>query len=229
MSKALFIANPSRRRKRRKVSRKSFTSNPRRRRRAKRVSFRRNPAPRRRRGFRRNPSARRLIGRLSAGRGKLNIKDTVMSAGGAALGAIGTDVVFARLPLPANLKTGAMRQLVKAAVGVGLGFLVSRYANKRIGAAIATGGLAIAGYEAARSYLVKEVPALGLGEYLDGLGYYSAGMPVDGLGEYLAGDMAVNPDTGVLTLGGPDEYEGATAMDWNSGLTLGAFSESVDL
>lgn len=179
-----YIANPSprRRKKSRKVSRKrravtvykSNPSPPKRRKRRSVMKFKRNPSPR----------VRRFIGRATAGKGSLNLGAMLMPALGAGAGAVGVEVAMGYLPLPAALTTGPIKYAVKGAVAVGLGMLVAKFANKKAGEALAAGGLAIAAHDALREQALKLMPALKFGEYLDGVGYYSAGGNA-GVGEYL--------------------------------------------
>lgn len=186
MAHPLFIANPSRRRRKRKAKRRSYAVNPaprRRKRRAKRrtrafKSYRRNPSPR----------VRRAVAGLTRGKGALKIGEVIMPAIGVGVGAVGAEVIMGYAPLPAAVKTGPVKHLTKAALSIGVGALISRYGNKKLGAMIALGGSSIAVHDFAREQALKFMPKLQLGEYMDGMGYYNPAMSVDGLGEYLSGD-----------------------------------------
>jgi len=209
----LFVVNPSARRKRRAKSpakkRKSvFMANPAKRRRRRRAvtrrastarSYRRNPAPRvtrrrrrrsvgsvavaRRRGYRRNP--------ISGGRGKGGFKiiPLLMPALMIGAGAVGAELVMGYLPIPAQLKVGPMRYATKAAVSVGVGYLIAKFANKKAGEAFAMGGIAIAAHDAIKSLVVGVMPGAQFGgwdgDFNSELGYYSPALTDNSMGEYM--------------------------------------------
>jgi hypothetical protein len=114
MAKMLML-NPAPR-KRRKVKRKSVAK--------RRASTRtiRVAAPRKVRRYRRNP----IGGMKSSGLLKQSI-DAFIGAGGA----IGTDVIMKMLPLPAALQTGYARDLTRAAIAVGLGYVTEKGLKQR--------------------------------------------------------------------------------------------------
>lgn len=202
---ALYVVNPSKRRKRRaSTSRRRvavYTSNPRRRaspkRRRRSVSrFRRNPVTvvarsnptrRRRRSvsrFRRNPSA------LGGGKGNIKIMSLLMPAVMAGAGAVGAEIVMGYLPIPANFKSGILRHVTKGAVGIALGMLAGRFVSRRLGESLAVGAITVATHDSIKDGIAKAAPNVRFGEYIGspgigeymgstGIGYYSAGQPIN--------------------------------------------------
>lgn len=197
---ALFVVNPSPRKgkarmakRRRKTARRAtivVRANPKRRRRTTRRAYARNPAPRRRtvRRMRRNPirRARRAMG------ASLNFGKWVLPAAGIGLGAVGADIITGYLPIPAGFKSGVMRHVTKGAVAIAAGMLIGKVLRqKRIGNAIALGGVAIAVHDAAKEMISARLPGVPFGMYVDdaggSLGYYSPASILPGsMGEYVA-------------------------------------------
>lgn len=118
-----------------------------------------------RRRYRRNP-----IG----GMGNTAMTQFKDGAIGAA-GALAVDVIFSKLPLPANLKTGAVGSIVQGFVGVGLGMAVAKFGkNRALGHKLAQGAVTISLYNAGKRMVG---PALGLAGVDDGmLGFDDQGM-----------------------------------------------------
>lgn len=109
-----------------------------------------------------------------------NMMQTVQGGAIGAAGALAVDVVMTKLPLPANLTTGAMASITKGAVGIGVGMLVAKVGkNKRLGEQLAAGAVTVALYNAGKQMIG---PSLGLSGWDDGLlgwddgllGYYNA-------------------------------------------------------
>lgn len=166
---ALFARNPSGfHRIRRRIRRRAAA------RRAP-VVFKVNPTRRRHvRRYRRNP-----IG----GAGNLRIASLVMPAAAIGVGAIGSELMMGYLPLPANLKTGPMRNLTKGVISLAAGALVAKFFSRKIGEAFALGGMTIAFHDAGKDLILKMMPAAQFGAYMrpgsmHGLGYYSPGNQV---------------------------------------------------
>lgn len=149
-------------------------ANPKRRRRAHK-SVAKKSAPRRRRStslttttkvtrrrYRRNPAAPRLM-------------QQVQGAAVGAAGAFMVDVAMSKLPIPANMKTGAMAAATQGLVSIGLGMLVGKFANKKLGMQIADGGLTVALHGALKSVAG---PSVGLSGWGDAglLGYGDSGL-----------------------------------------------------
>jgi hypothetical protein len=109
-----------------------------------------------------------------------------------AAGALAVDIAMTKLPIPANLKTGAAAPIVKGLVGIGIGMAVAKFGkNKALGKAMAQGAVTVSLYAAGREMLKKP---LGLGAYddlgadFDELGYYEMGGDDDTMGELLGDD-----------------------------------------
>lgn len=220
----MFVVNPSRRRRRKTATTRRRPSvmrrNPvRRRRRAargrttiyavnphrRRVRRRRSSArrmlrnPVRRRGYRRNPS----------GAGGFKIMSMIMPGLAIGAGAVMAEVATGYLPLPAAWKTGQLRYLTKATVGIGLGWALAKFANRRLGEAMAMGAIAISAHDAIKDMILAKMGGgvqmggynwnkygygtpMGGGQYT-GLGFYSAGQTshmgqyvgTQGMGEYV--------------------------------------------
>jgi hypothetical protein len=194
---SVFTSNPRRRRRaRRSTARRVFARNPapaRRRRRRARTSvarrvYRRNPSRRRarssvrrRRVYRRNPSGLGGVGKLSS---------LLMPAVFIGLGAVGTEIVGNYLPIPIAWKTGPMRHVVKAGVGVAVGLLIAKvFKQKRLGYYFAAGAVAIATHDLVKTWLASNSPIKGLGytnpAAVARFGQYSRGRPPGALfGQY---------------------------------------------
>lgn len=121
---------------------------------AKRYHARRNPIIRhhRRRRARRNPDTGGMLMR------------TLFPTMVGAAGAIGTDIAMGFLPLPDTLKTGALRPVVKGVAAVGIGWVAGLLTNKGIGNKVMAGALTVVIYDTVRSFLLRTVPALPLGQ-----------------------------------------------------------------
>ncbi len=132
---------------------------------------RRKPAARRAvtRRRRRNPTRRMTM------QGILN--QQLMPAFQGGVGALGLDFAWGMLPLPANLKTGQLRHVVKGVGALGLGWLAANFVKPSTAAQLSTGALTVVMHTALRETIQTTVPqaAQFLGEYVEGMGYYNAG------------------------------------------------------
>lgn len=151
---------------------------PRRRRRASShvTAYRRNPiarraSPRRRktshlRRYKRNP-----IG-LTRGRGNLHIMPLILPAIMVGGGAVLAELAMGYAPIPANLKTGILRNGTKALIAVGMGMLVAKFVNRKFGEALAVGGITISAHDAIKDALIQfsPVPNLQFDEYVSPMG-----------------------------------------------------------
>lgn len=163
-----------------------------------------------RRRMRRNPKAVKLR----------TLQDEILIPGAAmAAGAVGVDLIYGALPVPANLKTGIAGTATKAAVAIAAGMLSASVLGKKLGASVALGGVVTLIYSMLKPQLQAMFPQLPLGAYLSeysadtvrtiapyarpGLGYMNAGqfvgskaiMPYssgqsDTMGAYLSGDYS---------------------------------------
>ncbi len=93
--------------------------------------------------------------------------DLIMGSAVGAGGAIATDVILAKLPIPENLKSGTALPAVKGGLSIAIGMIVSKFGkNKKIGEQLAQGGLTVALHDMAKPMLSGMVP--GLSGYDDG-------------------------------------------------------------
>lgn len=174
MAGELLLINPRRRKARksrgrtkarRAKARKSRTS----------ITVRSNPIRARRRRtrmrFRRNPIGGGIVKQVMS-----NVQEGAIGAAGA----IATKAALSFVPLPENLKTGAIGSLVTAVAGVLVGTAVSKFASPSIGRTMAQGAVTVALFELARSQLAGKVP--GLSGDLDYMGAYSEMGGVDYMG-----------------------------------------------
>lgn len=130
----LLLANPKRRRKSTKSRRKSPA-----RRRTSLATVRTTSVKR----YRRNP-----IRRLRAS----GLVDQFMGGAVGAGGALAVDFAMSKLPIPDNLRSGAMGSVVKGLVGIGLGMAVSKFGkNKRLGEQMAAGAVTVSLYSFGRA------------------------------------------------------------------------------
>lgn len=201
----VYNVNPSRRRRtRRRVA--SFLPNPIRRRRRRAMStYRRNPS--RRRGYRRNPSARGLAG--------MTFTKLIVPAIGIGMGAVASEIAMGYLPLPANLKTGVLRHVTKAGIGMAGGYALYKFmGQKKLGEFFALGALVIAAHDATKELILKFSPGVKFGaayRAADGYGMY---MPARGMGYYLPGQQASMGAYRPLNAGAPRFGESMT-MDYS--------------
>lgn len=182
----LLLANPRKRRARRATAKKAA---PARRRRRSVLATTTTKVTRRR--YKRNPSPRGIMGQ-------------VQGAAVGAAGALAVDVAMAKLPIPANLRTGVMGSAMQGVVSIGLGMIVGKFANKKLGTQIADGGLTVALHGAMKSAVG---PSVGLAGYDDNglLGWGDSG---------LLGYQSLTDDLGFLNPAPVTEMGGF--QTWNS-------------
>jgi hypothetical protein len=167
-----------------------------------------NPVRRRRRRLGSSTSVRRVRRRVR--RNPLPSMGGVMSsivtpAVFAAAGALALDIGFGYLPIPANLKTGPLNLVTKAAGAVVLSMLAGKVVGKSKGQLMGVGALTVVMHDAAKAFIAGAMPTL----KMDGLGYYSAGYPVggyesQGMGVYLGAGGARS--SGLPNMNGMGEY-----------------------
>lgn len=210
---SLMLVNPKGQLKtkaRRKV--KSAAANPRPRRKA-----RRNPtamAKRRRRRSRRNPVAMANPRRRRSRRNpKFSIRsiqrNAIMPAAIGGVGALALDVAFAALPIPANMKTGAIGAVAKIAGAIVLGKLAGKAMGAKTGEAVTVGAVTIQAYNLVKGFARQAMPTLPMGEYLSGEFDYNAN---PGIGYMNAGQFV--PDmSGAIPYYGGDAVMGEYLSD----------------
>lgn len=184
---SLMLVNPRKRRAKRKTARKAPSI-------ARRVKTVYKKATRK---YRRNP-----IG----GSGKTNMVNQIKNAAIGAGGAVAVDILLAKLPIPANMKTGTMRAATQGMLSVGLGMAVAKFGkNKALGVALAEGGLTVALHGVLKSTVNNAMPTLqlagddesllgyedlsgdllGYEDYSDtGVGWYSAAPVSEGFDDF---------------------------------------------
>lgn len=163
--RAAGFGGGGKRRKRARRSRASLHVNPK----------RRKSSGRRRRRLHRNPRRAAAGGRGMIGQAKSLLAGNLMPAALGAAGALGVDIAWAFAPVPAAIKSGPAAPLVKILGAVGLGMLVSKFANRRFGQAMVAGYLTVTAYDMAKKLVAKAIPTLPLAEYPYDLGYTQAG------------------------------------------------------
>jgi hypothetical protein len=141
-----------------------------------------------RRKYRRNPG--RGLGKFSM---QGFAKNTLMPSAIGAAGALGLDILIGFLPLPANLKTGPMRSVVRIAGAVALGIVAGMVVKKETAANIAAGAVTVTLYDVLKGAVQTAMPTLQLGETdifteYPSLAYAGAGETVNGMGMYETGD-----------------------------------------
>lgn len=171
--------------------------------------------PRKRKKARKSPARKSVARRVvSAGRGSVAKvsrrykRNPIASRGAAnnameqfkagaigAAGALAVDVAMQKLPIPANLKTGAAAPIVKGLVGIGIGMLVAKVGkNRDLGKKLAQGAVTVSLYAAGKEMLKGPLGLSGeydseLGSDFDDLGYYEMdGADSEELGAYDLGD-----------------------------------------
>lgn len=136
-------------------------------------------APKRRRRVsrvrRRNPIRRRTI-RTTGILDKL-----IMPAVSAAAGAISLDILWAYLPLPANIKSGNMKYMAKAAGAIGMSLLAEMVVTKKTAEALGVGALTVVLHQIAKETLQRTMPQVKM-DGLGCIGYYNPAMPAGTLG-----------------------------------------------
>lgn len=194
MSEVLLV-NP-RRRARKKTARRRPARRKVARRRNPIGPYARNP---RRRAAKRRPARRRRTSRLGMyvanprrakrrtrrrySRNPLSIKGMmpmVISAAQAGAGAVLLDVAWGYVPIPDNIKNGALRHVAKGLGAVVLGTIVGKVTNKRMGDTMAMGALTVTFHAAFRELTQQFLPNVSLAYYSAGtsagydpaLGYY---------------------------------------------------------
>lgn len=109
------------------------------------------------------------------------LNNLIIPAATAGAGAVGLDILWGFVPIPVELKTGAMRHVVKGLGAIMLGMAVGAVVDRRMGDTMALGALTVTMHDAMRELVANNMPGVPLG-------YYSPGMPAGhnpGLGMYV--------------------------------------------
>ncbi len=99
----------------------------------------------------------------------------VMPAFQGGVGALGLDIIWGYMPIPANLKTGMLRHVVKGAGAIAMGWIAGNFVKPATATQLATGALTVVMHSAMRETVAQFAPNIPLGEYVEGMGYYNAG------------------------------------------------------
>ena len=186
----LLLVNPKRRK--RKAAKKSARA-PRRRRRKMTAKQAKYFAPKRKRRtsraraaattparkVRRRRASRGLAGFARNTSGSVNPRAIVGPAVIGAAGALGLDVLYGYLPIPANLKAGTFAPLVKLGAVIGISMLASRFLPRQRALVKQAAGAAvtIAAYNFFKAQVQQRLPTVPLGEYVSGMGEYVGDSP----------------------------------------------------
>ena len=165
----LMLVNPRKRRAKRRKSpaRKTRTI----------TKYRYKSRPKRRVRRRRNP--------IRSTKMMPMIIDSFKNGAVGSLGAIAGSAINGILPIPVALQSGPMAPVVRALIGIGSGFAVSKFMNKNIGVQMAQGAVTVALHDTMKGFIQQAAPGLNLGAYDDmpylgayddasDLGYYSS-------------------------------------------------------
>ena len=91
--------------------------------------------------------------------------ESVKNGAVGAVGALAVDFALQKIPLPLAMTTGPMLPAAKAAVGIGIGMLVSKLGkNKKLGTQLADGAVTVSLYEFGKQAIG---PSIGLSDYSD--------------------------------------------------------------
>lgn len=174
---SLMLVNPRKRRTKRKTTARKAPA----RRRSNPVAKRASTSVRK---YRRNP-----IPRMGG------MVETMKDGAVGAAGAVATEIILSKLPLPTALSSGNGRVAASALGSIGVGMLVARFGrNKKLGKTMAQGGVTVALHSLMRG-AASNIPGVGLDGYgsggllgmddgllgadFDDLGYYSAAPTYD--------------------------------------------------
>lgn len=151
-----MLVNPRKRKAKRRVARKSISK------RKPRVASSKTVTTRK---YRRNP-----LPKMGGVMGTL--KDGAVGAAGA----VATEIILSKLPLPAQLASGNGRIAASALGSIGVGMLVAKFGkNKKLGQTMAQGGVTVALHSLMRGAM-SNIPGVNLSGYDDGLLGYGDGL-----------------------------------------------------
>ncbi len=150
----------------------------------------RNPSKKRRKKSAHSGGGKRRRSRRSSGGSSMSfkgiasrftpshlIRDTFKPAATAAGGALLLDVIWARLPLPEQVKSGPAQHLAKALGAVAMGALAEKVVGRKTANDFVAGAVTIVAYGVIKDLAKQAFPSLGLGVYdeNDGLSYWQSG------------------------------------------------------
>ncbi len=111
-------------------------------------------------GHLRNPRDGLMSGLLS---------NVAIPVGGGLAGALVVDLAVGYLPIPTTLMTGQKRNLLGAALGIGLGVLGRLAKKRRFGDSMMVGALIVASRDSVHEFAAQHAPSVKLGAYANPL------------------------------------------------------------
>ncbi|MGH6877266.1 MAG: hypothetical protein ACREHV_07795 [Rhizomicrobium sp.] len=140
------------------------------------VTVRPNPSSPKLRGRRRRSARGRIRGFASRLGGF--VPGSLVPAAVGAGGALGIDMLWGYLPLPANMQTGPLAPVARLALAALLGFGVGKFTSAKFGEEVTVGAVTVTVYDLIKAWLQANVPSIPLctGLFTDGLGEYSPAM-----------------------------------------------------
>lgn len=163
----------------------------------------------------RNP---RMLGGLSVNG---ILRNTVVPAGIGAIGGLTLDVVYGKLSpmLPATLQTGIPAFAAKVAAAVGLGMVASKAVGRDKATTATVGAVTVLFYGAMKTYLMANVPSLGLSGFQDFVTYSGkpgVGAYMPGMGAYMPRQLGTLNPAPFVSTNVPGSNLGAYESGWQS-------------
>lgn len=103
------------------------------------------------------------------------MNNNVMPAFQGAMGGLSLDILWGYLPIPVEFKTGMMRHIIKGGGALAMGMVAQNFVRPATARSLTTGALTTVMHSALRETVAQFAPNIPLGEYVEGMGYYSAG------------------------------------------------------
>lgn len=125
---------------------------------------------------RRNPTRRMTM------RSVMNQNIIPAMQGGA--GALGMDILYGYLPIPATMKVGMMRHIIKGGAVIGFGMFAGQFMRPTTAHNMVTGALTVIMHTAMRETMAQFMPNIPLGEY-ESMGQVPYGTPMSPMGAYV--------------------------------------------
>jgi hypothetical protein len=170
---------------------------------------------------RRTPIARAKTTRTRRRRrlgGRDIIKTAIMPAAIGGAGAVALDVVLAMLPLPAPMKSGPGKLLIRGGAAIAGGMAISKVVDKKIGNAFMLGGLTLLAADITKNLVSNAFPNLALSAYShefdDDMGEYMSEYMSES-GEDDLGFISTGPIVGSMEYGETYDQDGLGVNDWD--------------
>lgn len=110
--------------------------------------------------YKRNP--------IDTKRAKGMLTENIKPAAVGAIGALGIDIIWGKLPVPASLRSGMIKYPVKAALAIGLGMMAEKVLPKDMqkhAVDVVRGSLTVILHEAGKGMIQQKYPTLALAAY----------------------------------------------------------------